>query len=469
MAELTQVEPRRVSVVADGRRRDVVVDGRARVGDVLDELGLPPGTEALLPDGSRVARTAVLVGVADGVVLLAVDGAQVAPSHLRAGGAFSAAHAPGSRAGHDDDGDLSPAAPAGDPAAGLPPGLRSRMLAAAVLALLALAGTVAVLARPGGGVASGGVLLVGALLLAWAATGPWTLVVAVVGGGVGAGLVELGAGQLPAGSAHLTVAAAGIGAAVVAVLGRAEDVVAVRCRRTMIATGLLTAGAALLALGAGLPVAVLAAGALGVAVLLARVLPDLVVRLDDSATVDLDRLSTTAWSPRPRGRRPRRWRLRRDDLAEQVTAATTHQRVVLAGLLAVVVLAAGALVVAGPGTRTATAVLLATAGGGLTLVARRYHGSADRWLLRLSGLASLAGGGVVAVEGLGGAGALAVVGAAVVVGVALVLLAPLAGRGWTSLALSRVADLLEALCVAAALPLVVWAAGLVSWIRSLVG
>lgn len=474
MTELAGVELRRVSVVVAGRHHDVAIDARARLGDLLDELGLPPGAEVIAPDGARPNRSATLAasGVADGAVLVAVDG-EHAPARVRGGAARSAAHAPGSRAVDHPAGSVSPptqsmpAAPAADQLSALPPGVRAGLPAGVAVAVVALAVTVGLLSRPPA-VLPGAVLLAAALVLGWVAHGVRARLVAALAGATGGALLVLAVvADLPAGAVHLTVAGAALGAALSAVLGR--DPRSARAGRTVVTSGLVTALAAVLALVAALPAGVLAVGAVGAAALLARMLPDLVVRLDDSATVDLDRLATTAWSPRPRTVRARWWRLLRADVDAQVRDAAAHQRVVLAGTFAAVVFATATLTVAAPGSVTATIVLLGVAGLGLGLVARRYRGQVDRWLVRLAGFAAVVGAGLLlaSMVSAGTGLALAVGGVLVVLG--LVLLAPVVGRGWTSLPLSRLADVAEALCVAAALPLAVWAAGLVPWIRSLVG
>ena len=76
MSEQTQVERRRLSIVAAGRRHDVVVDARARLGDVLDQLGVAADSEGLTPDGTRLSRGMTLAAqqTPDGVVLTVVDG-----------------------------------------------------------------------------------------------------------------------------------------------------------------------------------------------------------------------------------------------------------------------------------------------------------------------------------------------------------------------------------------------------------
>ncbi|GAA2727420.1 hypothetical protein [Cellulomonas aerilata] len=505
MTDDAGTELRRFSVMGAGRVRDVVVDPRARLGDVLDQLGLPTTTEALSPGGQRLRRTAVLTGagIPDGAVLVAVDAGGLAPSRVQPSGPLSAAHAPGSRTtGQVVAGATTAAVPAPVPvpvplpggattrsgtahrgtegsawrgartaATSAPAATRTSWFAPVTgLGLTAL--TAATVLLPGAasdGAVPGAVLLLAALAASWAGRGVRVRLSAAVGAGVGAGLLLLGlVPGLPTGAGHLAVAAGGLGAAVSAVVGRSGTPLLRRLAATTVVVGLTVTATAVLALVASWPVTVVAVGAVAVAVPLARVLPDVVVDVDTAALVDLDRLSTTAWSPRPRRAHPR-WRpIRRDDVVGQVRDAVRHQRVVLAGVLAGVCVSSAALVAASPGSALATTLLLGTAGTGLALVARRYQDRTDRWLLRWSGLAAVAAAAVVLAGRVpGGVGAAVGVGLAAVT-VALVLLAPVVGRGWTSLGLGRLADVLEALCVAGALPLAVWAAALVPWIRGLV-
>src|SRR5690606_9324533 len=123
-------------------------------------------------------------------------------------------------------------------------------------------------------------------------------------------------------------------------------------------------GGAVLAVVASWPAALLAVVAVAVTVPLARTVPDVVVDVEPTAMVDLDRLATTAWTPRPR-RTPVRWRrVLREDVAGPVRDAVAHQRLVLAGVVGVAVLGGTVLVVAAPGAHVATTVLLATVGSG---------------------------------------------------------------------------------------------------------
>ncbi|WP_127573442.1 hypothetical protein [Georgenia faecalis] len=481
MTEQAVIELRRFSVMGTGRVQDVVVDARARLGDVLDELGLPPFTEALSPGGERLSRSTVLLaaGIPDGAVLVAVDGESLAPSAVRSGGAYSAAHAPGSRAsGPALAGSAAPGPVAGAGGAvrvarapgALRPALAGRLAAGAGSVLAAL--VVLTVLLPGAGrdaAVPGALLLLGALVVSWIGGGVRAQVAAATGAAAGAALLAVGlVPALPAGTGHLAVVAGALGAVVSAVVGRDVTPLARRISRTLVTTGLLTAAGGALAVVASWPVTVLAVVAVAAAVPLARILPDVVVDVDTTEIVDLDRLSTTAWSPRPRRARTRWRHVVREDVDGQVRDAARHQRIVLVGVLAVVALGAATLVLAAPGPSLATTILLATVGTGLALVARRYYDRADRWLLRLAGFAAIAAGGVRLAAGLPDGAALALAVGLAVAAFGLVLLAPVVGRGWTSLGLGRLADVFEVLTVTAALPLAVWAAGLVPWVRALV-
>src|SRR5699024_7192993 len=106
---------------------------------------------------------------------------------------------------------------------------------------------------------------------------------------VGAALLALGLTTgMPAGAAHLAVAAAGLGGVVSAVTGRGGTALSRRVASTVVTIGLLLAGGAVLAVVASWPAAVLAVVAVAVTVPLARTVPDVVVDVEPTAMVDLD-------------------------------------------------------------------------------------------------------------------------------------------------------------------------------------
>ncbi len=264
------------------------------------------------------------------------------------------------------------------------------------------------------------------------------------------------------------------GAALVALAGRSRSGADRHVPRVWLAFGGGVGGLALVALVAGLPLTVVAAVALAGTVLLARVVPDLVIDVDDDVLIDIGRLSVTSWSPRE-ARRPRRrgWRIDDEAVSSVVAAAGVEQVAVLVGLG---VVSLGSAAVLGVtlvrlGTSVlAVQLLLAAAALGLTLTARAYRRRRDRTLLRLAALApALALAVATLVRGRDGAGAssagvvvtVGVVVGTVLLGLALLGVAPALGRGYRSLWASRLADIGELLALVSVLPLALWAAGLV--------
>lgn len=486
----------RLTVLGPSGARDVVVDRVARVADLLDQLGLPDHLEALSPDGRRLRRGAALerVGVEDGAVLVAVEPDGVAPVSFRGTRGLSTAHAAGSRVAPTsrrelreverraslpapdasaggppqpaDAGAVTGAAPDGDTGSPAVRHLRRQLLLP--LAAVVVAGTVLAAAVLGAGVGPvpGALLLLAALAVP--ATTPRVQLAAAVCAAAGAAVLADSLAPDLAGRAHVQLVAAAVGAMAASVLTRGESPLTRRLTRTVVVVGLGVAAVSVLALAAELPAAAVGVVALALSVPLARIVPDLVFDVDTAAMLDVDRLSTTAWSPRPRRHRVLVGRWVRADVAEEVRAAARHQQVVLAGVLGAVVLATLALVSDAPGPRPAVAALLGAAGLGLCLVARRYHQQVDRWLLRAAGLAAVGAAVVIGGRLVPFAWAFAVVLVLLVLTIVLVLLAPRVGRGWTSLGWGRLADVLEVLTVAAVLPLGIWAADLVPWIRGLV-
>lgn len=216
----------------------------------------------------------------------------------------------------------------------------------------------------------------------------------------------------------------------------------------------------------GMPLEVVAAMALAGAALLARVVPDLVIDVDDDVLLDISRLSVTSWSPRE-ARRPRRrgWRIDDRAVGGVVVAASVEQ---LATLIGLVVLCAGAsglllrdLVAAGDGAPVSVRLLLLAAAIALALTARAYRLRRDRTMLRLAALAPTLGVAIPGLLTLHVASVVLTSVLAVVLALALVAVALALARGYRSLWASRLADALELLALLAVLPLALWASGLV--------
>lgn len=339
------------------------------------------------------------------------------------------------------------------------------VLASSLLAALAVASTV--LSPPTGlrwgqGVS---VALVGVGLLlvqVWSAPRLLRLGAPVLGAAGGAGATSvLSDGPVVA------VVGGCAGAALVALAGRAGSGDDRHVPRVWLAFAAGVGGLALLALLAGFPITVLATVALAAVTLLARVVPDLVIDVDDDVLIDISRLSVTSWSPRE-ARRPRRrgWRIDDDAVGSVVAAASVEQVATLVGLAAVSSGASAVLfveLVRAAEPSLAVELLLGTAALALTLTARAYRRRRDRTLLRVAALAPALALAVGALIRLGPAGLTGVLVGATGVLLALVLtvLAGALGRGYRSLWASRLADIGELLALVSVLPLALWAAGLV--------
>lgn len=306
------------------------------------------------------------------------------------------------------------------------------------------------------------VLVVLGILLAQSTAAPRLLrlcapVLGVVGGAVATAALAEGP--------VVALIGACAGAALVALTGRSTDGADRYVPRVWLAFAAGLGGLALLVLVMGLTLAAVAAIGLAVVVLVARVVPDLVVDVDDDVLLDISRLSVTSWSPRE-ARRPRRrgWRIDDSAVGSVVVAASVEQLATLVGL-AVVSAGCSAVLLGVLAARAASPLsvqlLLAAAAVALTLTARAYRRRRDRTLLRLAALAPALALAIPAVVVLGPtwgvlAPALAVVAALGLVGVAMAV-----GRGFRSLWASRLADLLELLGLVSVLPLALWVAGVV--------
>ncbi len=220
-----------------------------------------------------------------------------------------------------------------------------------------------------------------------------------------------------------------------------------------------------------LPVQAGAALLVGLAPLVLRIAPRLALAIPDEQLVDVSQVARTAESvraPRPRalGRVSQRLVARTVEGAERrVITATALACVVAVALLPGVVAAAqradGLAAVPRWGAYTLVACVLLA----FVLVPRSSRDTAGRWLPRLAAGALLVETALavplawripVAV------GALALCAVVAVVGTAL-------ARGWRSVVASRLADMMEGLAVAVALPAAVVASGLVEVLRRTVG
>ena len=247
------------------------------------------------------------------------------------------------------------------------------------------------------------VLVAVGMLLAQSTTAPRLLrltapVLGLVGGAVATGVLSEGP--------VVALVGACAGAALVALTGRSgagPDRYVPRVWLTF-AGGL--GGLALLVLVMGLSLASVAAIGLAVVVLAARVVPDLVLDVDDDVLLDISRLSVTSWSPRE-ARRPRRrgWRIDDEAVGDVVVAASVEQLATLVGL-AVVSAGCSAVLLGVLVTQTAVSalsvqLLLLAAAVALTLTARAYRRRSDRTLLRLAALAPALSVGLPVAASLG--------------------------------------------------------------------
>jgi hypothetical protein len=283
-------------------------------------------------------------------------------------------------------------------------------------------------------------------------------ILGVVGGAVATGAMAQGP--------VVALVGACAGAALVALPGRSAADADRYVPRVWLSFAAGLGALALLVLVMGLSLTAVAAIALAVVTLLARVVPDLVIDVDDDVLLDIGRLSVTSWSPRE-ARRPRRRGWRIDDRAVEsvVRAASVEQLATLVGLAVVSAgssaVLLGVLAAGSASSPLSVELLLLAAATALTLTARAYQRRRDRILLRLAALAPTLAVGIPAVAALGSTWGVVAAGAAVVVALALMGVALALGRGFRSLWASRAADLLELLGLLSVLPLALWAAGLV--------
>lgn len=510
---------RRLTVLADERRYDVVAPPGARVGDLLSSLGIGHASSPLAvatPLGTVLGTREVVVDhVDEGAVLTVVRATthEVVRGMVNLGptGQGAGARSPEGQGGRvrppSEDtiarrqvdeatvrrsalpAGLAPPVPApttraerreranrrpvGTPGAGAAASVVADVPVLLVLAVVGLAAagasTVAassLVGRPGGpvwsGLVAGGLLLLGALALAVRSTAsrPDRAARTV------APFAAFAAGLLlpvPAGPGAGGVAVVGglaLGAVVAGVArvasGRHDGV----SRVSMAAFSVLGALGATGVLLEWSPAAVGAVAA-GLAPLVVRLLPSLGLDVPDEQLVDVDRLSTTVWSVREQ-RPARRRRVRREEVSVRFRRA---RDVVAVGTLwaSVVAPAGAALLLLDPSPdavprwgAVGLCVLLALAMG--------YQSRSVRD--RLPRFALLASATALVLEVVAALAATTSPGTLIVVVVALAALglvvlvgAAALVNGWRSPRLSRLADLLESTAVVLALPVAIVAAG----------
>ncbi len=511
---------RSLSVVVGPRRFDVVVDEHLLVGEVLALV--EPGREliALTMSGESVPldETVALAHLETGTMLLTapVDVDIPVPRLRRSAPEAVPAAGAGGTAGSRSPGPVRTSSPGGS-SSRRRLGYATTTTAVEAETLLPVGSTTGHLRRAGasggrGSVASRrsrrrrtgtpaaavrplalvlvaslfGGLAVAASFLAPRATSAWPQVVAIVLVAVGMLLAQtmaaprllrlsapvlgvvggaVATGVLSEGPVVALVGACA-GAALVALTGRSGAGADRYVPRVWLTFAGGLGGLALLVLVMGMSLASVAAIGLAVVVLAARVVPDLVLDVDDDVLLDISRLSVTSWSPRE-ARRPRRrgWRIDDEAVGDVVVAASVEQLATLVGL-AVVSAGCSAVLLGVLATQAAVSalsvqLLLLAAAVALTLTARAYRRRRDRTLLRLAALSPALAVGIPFAASLGEIWGVVAPGAAVVAALALVGVALALGRGFRSLWASRLADLLELLALLAVLPLALWAAGLV--------
>lgn len=236
------------------------------------------------------------------------------------------------------------------------------------------------------------------------------------------------------------------------------------------ALGALVFGAVLLGgASAGVGRAVLAALVLPVV----RLVPGAVVDVPDDVLLELDRLSVTAWTAHDRDRRRSRTRVHAGDVGTTLRrGALLHSAVVVVASLAAAASSVALVVLPLDGLAVPGAVALATLlAAGQALLSRTVRHRTPKVAL-LAGAGVCAAAAVVLARGpvVQGVGAGITLGVLLALaGLAAVLVAHAFGRGWRSVRWGRVADGLEAVCVAFSAPAAVLAGGGWEWFRQLVG
>lgn len=231
----------------------------------------------------------------------------------------------------------------------------------------------------------------------------------------------------------------------------------------------LLAGASAICAGVlllGLPAVLASAAMLGAVPLLVRALPTLAVDVPDEQLIDVAQVATTAASvrapaPQPLGAVNRRMVVRTVHSAERRRDAGTVLVALVPPVTAPMVLAS-----AEPGGLTGWAALVAVllVVLSLNLQPRTTRGAVVRWAPRVSAALLLVELGVLGAAS-GGPVATAATGAAIGLGLGVSALSVAVGRGWRSVGFSRLADTLEGLSTALALPAALTAAGVVEVLR----
>lgn len=502
---------RRLTVVASDRHYDLAVPEETRVSDVLSVLGIASSASpygVATPAGRILGPHEVLDDVPTGGIVTVVripthslhrNVRNLDPSGVAAGTRDSTASGgrhtatPGV---HDVDDStrrrdrlvieaptqtqprtrLRSAPVSAGPERPVP--LRSLMLAAA--AGLAAVATLTMVVGAGSAT-PGGLTTIGyaaaSLLLALAAVG-----VVIVGRRPGLWLASLGAGPLLAvaaglswpfatGSDHRGVGlVTGCGLAVV-VLAVGRSVASAERRGDVAVMGILSAVGVLAAAGTGerWPGWAGAALVVGLAPLVVHILPSLSLTVAPTQLLDTDRLATTVWSVRER-RRGAVLKVRRPVVAEQFAIAREAVAAGTLGACAVALVGAWVLVLAPwPGTvpgwgAVALTITVALAFG---YQSRAVRDRLPRWAM-LAAAAGLMGAAAVALihTGWPGTSVALIVGGALV-GWAGVAASVLLVSGYRSTRMSRLADALETMTVALALPLGIVAADGIEALRRL--
>ncbi len=437
---------RLLSVVVDGNRHDVAVPATLTLAELVAQAGRRPDDPLLrvstLGGGPLELRAAVGELLADGAtVLITAAGPPPRPSTAR-----------------------------GSADRGRPAPLAAGELALSGAGLLAVV-LIGLLARFEGLTMATRLIVAGAALVAGVAAAIGRVrpefgqpAAALFGFGAGFALVPAGfAGQL-----ELAVTVGSLTAAVVLAFARSgrtdgEAVVA--------SVLLLAAVGTALAFGIGLTLGgsprVPAAILLGLLPGVLRVLPSYSLDVPDEQLIDVNRLAVTAWTART-SRTPAR-RIRLAELRREVADAQRTVSAAAVTVSALAVLLAG-LVLARPGSPTArwgsialvSLVLLA-----LALQPRSARSLVNKVAPRLAAALLL---GELAIELAGRhspAGSLLGAAGLLLAGLLGCAAASAVATGWTSLRLSRSADLLESLAVLLALPAALIAVDAISTFRQL--
>jgi hypothetical protein len=200
-----------------------------------------------------------------------------------------------------------------------------------------------------------------------------------------------------------------------------------------------------------------------VAMLAARVVPNLAIDVPDQLLIDLERLAVTAWSARerPRGRRGRAVA----SPAAVAAVAARGTRLITAAAVAIASVAVASApmlldVVGRDIDLIGARCLVFFVGSALLLAGRSYRHTAARALLRVGGLGCWAWLAADLLTTQEGARVAALAGCAIGLAAILVVVAVATGRGWRSAWWARRAEVAEVLSASAAIASVFVATGL---------